>query len=174
MCYIIVSSQSTWLECLDKRLANFMTMKFVTRDNSQRHKLWTDQWEAGIIFLRKIWNVCQEKLQIFYQAIWPLPHMFSAKNLYWHCRKSFPSRHHLIFVLITRKLLAVFEKRVEECECDWPSVANGMVGWSLYVVWPFYTCLATLMAAIVFPLQDENVHNTIYQPGKIHTFPVHF
>ena len=48
--------------------------KYVSWDNSQRNKLWTDRWEKGIIFLRKIWNVCQEKLQIFYHAVFPLPH----------------------------------------------------------------------------------------------------
>ena len=39
----------------------------------------------------------------------------------------------------------VFKKKVEECECDRSSVANGVVGWSLYIIlWSFYTCPATL------------------------------
>ena len=54
-------------------------------------------------------------------------------------------------MLINRELLTVFKKKVEECECDWPSAANGMFGWSLYFVWPFYTCPATLMKIASIP-----------------------
>ena len=90
----------------------------------------------------------QESLQIFYHAILPLSHMFSTTNLYWHRRESFSTRHHPIFVLINRELLLILGKKEEKCECDWPSLANGMVGWSLYVVWPFYTCPATLKLEI--------------------------
>ena len=86
----------------------------------------------------------RKSLQIFYYAILPLSHMFSTTNLYWHRRESFCTRHHLIFVLINRELLRILGKKEEKCECDWASLANGMVGWVLYVVWPLYTCPATL------------------------------
>ena len=78
-----------------------------------------------------------------------------ATNLHWYCVSSFSTRHHLIFVLINRELLTVFKKKVEECECDWPSLANGMVGWSLYIVWPFYTCLATLISTLKLSQQEQ-------------------
>ena len=93
----------------------------------------------------------QESLQIFYYAISPHSHMFSTTNLYWHCRESFSTLHHLIFVLINRELLTSLRKKEEKCECDWPSLANGMVGWSLYVVWPFYTCPASLNSSNINP-----------------------
>ena len=33
---------------------------------------------------------------------------------------------------------------MDECECGWPSVANGRVGWLLDIVWSFYACPTTL------------------------------
>ena len=62
-----------------------MTTNYVTQDNSQTHKSWTDQWEPRIVFLHKIWNVCEEKLQILYYAILPLSHMFFYNKLLILC-----------------------------------------------------------------------------------------
>ena len=80
------------------------------------------------------------------------------------------TRHHLIFVLVNRELLTVFKEKVEECECGWPSVANGMVGWSLYIVWPFSTCPTTLKV-LWFKCRIEEINSTIkwwiYQKSSV-------
>ena len=70
------------------------------------------------------------------------PYVFCYKFALILYIQSFSSRHHLIFVVVNRELLTVFKKKVEECECDWPSVANGMVEWSLYNIRPWFLILA--------------------------------
>ena len=109
-------------------------------------------------FLRKIRNVSREKLQTLCYEIMPLSHKcFLPQNWIDVVSNNFYTRHHLILVLINQELLAVFEQNGEEFEFDWPMnfffigltiickwLANGMVGWSLYIVWPFHTSPTTL------------------------------
>ena len=72
-----------------------------------------------------------------------LPYVFYYKFV-WHWLKSFPTRHHIILFWLTYyPTVHVIREKVDECRFYWPSVANGMDGWSLYVVRPFYTCPAT-------------------------------
>ena len=144
--------------------------------NSQTHKSWTDQWEPRIIFLHKIWNVCQEKLQIhvLYYAIIPLllSHIFCLKSVLvlliiifysssshfcsdkprtaYNIRKQYDictiSLLSLFFYFLRHIMKSIFfykndydantrmKTKVEDCEGDWPSVANCMVGRSLYIL----------------------------------------
>ena len=82
--------------------------------------------------MRNIWNkYAMRYCNYFNMQSCHFPTSFPLQVCIEIVDNSFPSRYHLIFVLINWEVLTVFEKKVGEC--DWPSAANGIVEWTLYV-----------------------------------------